>query len=254
MPRMALQSSGCAGSVSEAKVTVTQSCTTLCDPMDGRQPTRILCPLDFRGKNTGVGCHFLLQGLFLTRGLNSSLLNWQADSLPLSHQERIVDLQYEVSFKVYNRVIQLHINIYTHMYVYIYVLFQILLHYRLSQDIEYSSMCYIVGSYCLFILHIVVCIHLSPYPNLTLTLSLFLIIVAAVVVVQLLSCVRLFVTPWTAALKAPLSFTISQSLLRFMCIESVILSYWRLQRMLPSHPLLPTSPFALNLSQDHGLF
>ena len=45
-----------------------------------------------------------------------------------------------------------------------------------------------------------------------------------VVIVQLLSCVRLFVTPWTAAHQAPLSFTISWSLLTFMSIELVMLS------------------------------
>ena len=45
-----------------------------------------------------------------------------------------------------------------------------------------------------------------------------------VVVVQLLSRVRLFVTPWTAARQALLSFTISWSLLRSMPIESVMLS------------------------------
>ena len=44
------------------------------------------------------------------------------------------------------------------------------------------------------------------------------------VVVQSLSCVRLFVTPWTAAHQASLSFTISQSVLKFMSIESVMLS------------------------------
>ena len=32
------------------------------------------CPWDFSGKKTGVGCHFLLQGIFLTQGLNLSLL------------------------------------------------------------------------------------------------------------------------------------------------------------------------------------
>ena len=42
------------------------------------------------------------------------------------------------------------------------------------------------------------------------------------VVVQLLSCVQFFVTPWTAAHQASLSFTISQSLLNFMFIESVM--------------------------------
>ena len=38
------------------------------------------------GKNIGVGCYFLLQGNFLTQGLNQHL-HWQEDSLPLSHQE-----------------------------------------------------------------------------------------------------------------------------------------------------------------------
>ena len=37
-----------------------QSCPTLCDPIDG-SPTRLLCPWDSPGKNTGVGDHFLLQ-------------------------------------------------------------------------------------------------------------------------------------------------------------------------------------------------
>ena len=37
-----------------------QSCPTLCDPIDG-SPTRLPSPWDSPGKNTGVGCHFLLQ-------------------------------------------------------------------------------------------------------------------------------------------------------------------------------------------------
>ena len=37
-----------------------QSCLTLCDP-HRRQPTKLPCPWDSPGKNTGVGCHFLLQ-------------------------------------------------------------------------------------------------------------------------------------------------------------------------------------------------
>ena len=48
---------------------------------------------------------------------------------------------------------------------------------------------------------------------------------SVVVVVQLLSHVQLFGTPWTAACQASLSFTISQSLLRFMSIKSVMPSY-----------------------------
>ena len=35
---------------------------------------RLLCPWDSPGKNTGVGCHFLLQGIFLIRRLNLHLL------------------------------------------------------------------------------------------------------------------------------------------------------------------------------------
>ena len=59
------------------------------------------------------------------------------------------------------------------------------------------------------------------------------------VVVQLLSHVRLFVTPWTAACQASLSFTISQSLLKLMSIESVMSSYL----------LSPHFPLALSLPQ-----
>ena len=47
------------------------SCPTLCDPMD----TRLLHPWDFLGKSTELGCHFLLQGIFLTQGLNPGLLH-----------------------------------------------------------------------------------------------------------------------------------------------------------------------------------
>ena len=50
------------------------------------QPTRLLYPWDFPGKNTGVCCHFLLQGIFPNQGSNLHLLPWQVGSLPLSHQ------------------------------------------------------------------------------------------------------------------------------------------------------------------------
>ena len=51
----------------------------------GMEPTRLICPWDFPGKNTGVGCHFLLQGIFPTLGSNPHLLRHQVGSLPLSH-------------------------------------------------------------------------------------------------------------------------------------------------------------------------
>ena len=53
----------------------------------GLEPTRLLCPWSFPGKNTGVGCCFLLQRIFLTQGLNPCflyLLHWQTDSSPLA--------------------------------------------------------------------------------------------------------------------------------------------------------------------------
>ena len=50
----------------KGKVIVAQSCPTLWDPMD--------CPWNSPGKNTEVGCHSLLQGIFPTQGLNLCLL------------------------------------------------------------------------------------------------------------------------------------------------------------------------------------
>ena len=52
---------------------VAQLCSTLCPR--GLKPTRLLCPWDSPGKNTGVGCHFLLQEIFLTQGTNQCLLH-----------------------------------------------------------------------------------------------------------------------------------------------------------------------------------
>ena len=67
-------------------------------------------------------------------------------------------------------------------------------------------------------------------------------------VVQLLSCVQLFATLWTAAHQVSLPFTISQSLLKLMFIESVM------DAIQPSHPLLSPSHPAFNLAQHQGLF
>ena len=61
------------------------SCLTLLQP-HGLYSTRLSCLWDFPAKITSVGCHFLLQGTFLTQRSNLSLLcllHWQGDSLPL---------------------------------------------------------------------------------------------------------------------------------------------------------------------------
>ena len=65
------------------------SYTTVLQP-HGLWPTRLLCPWDFPGKNSGVGGHFLFQGLFPSQGLNPCLLHWQVDSLPLNHQRSAI--------------------------------------------------------------------------------------------------------------------------------------------------------------------
>ena len=67
------------------RVKLLQSCPTLCNPMDSSPLPRLLCPWDSPGKNTGVGCHALLQGIGPIQGLNPCLLHplhWQAGSLP----------------------------------------------------------------------------------------------------------------------------------------------------------------------------
>ena len=53
----------------------------------GLQPARLLCPWNFPGKNTGVGCHALLQRIFPTPGSNPGLLHYRQILCHLSHQE-----------------------------------------------------------------------------------------------------------------------------------------------------------------------
>ena len=79
----------------------------------GLLPTRLLCPWNFQGKNTGMGCHFLLQGVFLTQGSNQSLASptsagkFFTTVLPgkpqcsiniLSNEEKIIKLQATSTF------------------------------------------------------------------------------------------------------------------------------------------------------------
>ena len=54
--------------------------------LHGLEPASFLCPGDSPGKNTGVGCHFLLQGIFPTQGSNPCVLHCRWTLCPLSHQ------------------------------------------------------------------------------------------------------------------------------------------------------------------------
>ena len=57
-----------------------------CDPRDCTL-ARLLCPWGSPGNNTGVGCDFFLQGVFLTQGLNLGLLHCRQFLYRLSYQE-----------------------------------------------------------------------------------------------------------------------------------------------------------------------
>ena len=67
---------------------IAKSCLTLQElqELQGLSPARILCPWNFPGKNTGVGCHFLLPGIFPTQGLNPCLLHCRQILYHLRHQ------------------------------------------------------------------------------------------------------------------------------------------------------------------------
>ena len=58
----------------------------------GLQPTRLLCPWDFLGKDTGIVCHFLLQRIFPTQGSNWVLLHCRKILYRLNEQGRLTSL------------------------------------------------------------------------------------------------------------------------------------------------------------------
>ena len=63
----------------------------------GLCPSRLFCPWDSPGKNTGVGCHALLQGIILTQASNWCLLL----SPELAGKFSTISKTWEVSKKVY---------------------------------------------------------------------------------------------------------------------------------------------------------
>ena len=67
------------------KVLVTQSCLTLCDPMDAACQF-FLCPWNSLGKNTGVGSLSLFQGIFPIQGSNPGLPHCRRILYQLNHK------------------------------------------------------------------------------------------------------------------------------------------------------------------------
>ena len=72
----------------DIKPMLSVSCSVVPDSLrpPGLQPTRLLRPWDFPGNDTGVGCHFLLQGIFSTQGSNPDLLHCRQILYRLSYK------------------------------------------------------------------------------------------------------------------------------------------------------------------------
>ena len=101
-------------------VLVAQSCLTL-QPHE-LKPVGLLCPWVFPGKNAGVGCHFLLQGIFLTQELNPGLPHClQADSVPYEPPGKSLSIYICVCIHIYTHTCPIHIH--THRYI-IYTYFE----------------------------------------------------------------------------------------------------------------------------------
>ena len=79
-------SSYCPHSLCYVLCLVTQSCPTLCNPMDCSQPGFSVHG-DSPGKNTAVGCHALLQGIFPTQGSNPGIPHCRWILYQLSHSK-----------------------------------------------------------------------------------------------------------------------------------------------------------------------
>ena len=116
---------------------LSRACLTLCNPMD----CRLLCPWNF----SGVGCDFLLHGIFPTQGLNLyllSLLNWQAYSLILCYLGNPKSILPLTSWGIWNLLVRIHILLFainkycTKLWIYNHY---ILVSYKKQQGFLYGS-------------------------------------------------------------------------------------------------------------------
>ena len=123
----------------------------------GLQPTRLLCPWYSPGKKTGVGCHALLQGSPRPRDpTHISYVSRIGKQVP-SHQchlgVQLINNAVLVSgVQQSDSVIDIHI----------FILFQILFSYRLSQNVEQSSLSYVQQVLLDYLFCIQWCVHVHP--------------------------------------------------------------------------------------------
>ena len=80
-------------------------------PPYGLYPAKLLRPWDSPGKNSGVGCHFLLQGIFPTQGIEPRSPALQADSLPAEPQGKLCIISTPQMFSVIIRESNMSIHI-----------------------------------------------------------------------------------------------------------------------------------------------
>ena len=98
--------------ICKKRESVSQCCAQLF-VSHGMQPTRLLCPWNSPGKNTGVGFHSLLQGLSTTQGLNPGFLHFRQIFYCLSHQGSPF---YMYMLQTYMCMCIIHTYTYTHMH------------------------------------------------------------------------------------------------------------------------------------------
>ena len=91
-------------------VLITQSCQTLCDPMDWHieEPTRLIHPWNSPGKNTGVGCHFLLQGNLPDPGVEPGSSTLWADTFLTEPPANKLEKEYIKAIYCYRSLFNLY--------------------------------------------------------------------------------------------------------------------------------------------------
>ena len=164
-----------------------------------------------------MSCHFLLQGIFSTQGSNPCLLHWQTHSLPLTHLG-ILLINQKTGLLLGRRIWIQSWPSGIHSFI---------------EHVHYIAISTALG-YPVNVLIVKFLVDWGHMRICSLTQSLIQLFFFVVAAVQSLSHVQLFVTSWTAAYQASLSFTISQSLFKLMLVELVMPS----NHLVLCHPLL----------------